>query len=166
MKCPYCGYENSEGAAICEMCEMPLQQLTRKRQHGRPETPQTQKADRPIRVHQLEEQFEIPSVGCPNCGTSLCDCAPIVKTTVKSSGGGYGLFSGCCGTILLGPLGLLCGLRTIIRNTLSQEEKNLAKNCSVLCYEDWRNTQVMKWRRNEDPVRAANSKVRSNYPVL
>lgn len=76
MKCPYCGYENSEGAAICEMCEMPLQQLTRKRQHGRPETPQTQKADRPIRVHQLEEQFEIPSVGCPNCGTPLCDCAP------------------------------------------------------------------------------------------
>lgn len=36
---------------------------------------------------------------------------PIVKTTVTSSGGGYGLFSGCCGTILLGPLGLLCGLR-------------------------------------------------------
>ena len=64
MKCPYCGYENSEGTAICEMCEMPLQQLTRKRQHGRPETSQTQKADRPIRVHQLEEQFEIP------CSTS------------------------------------------------------------------------------------------------
>lgn len=111
MKCPYCGYENSEGAAICDMCEMPLQQLTRKRQHARPEIPQTPKADRPARVHPLEEQFEIPSVGCPNCGTPLCDCAPIVKTTVKSSGGGYGLFSGCCGTILLGPLGLLCGLR-------------------------------------------------------
>ena len=81
MKCPYCGYENSEGAAICEMCEMPLQQLTRKRQHGRPETSQTQKADRPIRVHQLEEQFEIPkqdysawtSEICPECYYALRD---------------------------------------------------------------------------------------------
>ena len=111
MKCPYCGYENDEGAVNCEMCEMPLLQLSREQPQTRQAVPQTSKAERPIRRHQPEDGFGLPSVGCPNCGSPLSDCAPIVKTTVKSSGGGYGLFSGCCGTILLGPLGLLCGLR-------------------------------------------------------
>lgn len=111
MKCPYCGYENDVGAVNCEMCEMPLLQLSRKQPQTRQAVPQTSKAERPIRRHQPEDSFGLPSVGCPNCGSPLSDCAPIVKTTVKSSGGGYGLFSGCCGTILLGPLGLLCGLR-------------------------------------------------------
>lgn len=111
MKCPYCGYENSDGAINCEMCEMPLQQRSRKNQQIRQEIPQTSQAERTIRRHQPDYSFKHPSVGCPNCRTPLRDCSPIVKTTIKSSGGGYGLFSGCCGTILLGPLGLLCGLR-------------------------------------------------------
>lgn len=111
MKCPYCGYENKEDTVYCEMCEMPMQELTRNRPQARPEAHQTPRADGSTRMHRFGEAFDNPSVGCPNCGAPLSDCAPIVKTTVKSSGGGYGLFSGCCGTILLGPLGLLCGLR-------------------------------------------------------
>lgn len=111
MKCPYCDFENRDDAVSCEMCEMPLKQLTRKRPAFRPTATQSAKPERPPRIVHHEEYDVFPTVGCPNCGTPLEGCAPIVKTIVKSSGGGYGLFSGCCGTILLGPLGLLCGLR-------------------------------------------------------
>ena len=44
-------------------------------------------------------------VRCPKCGAG--DCQPIVETTV--TGGGYSAGNGCCGYILFGPLGLLCG---------------------------------------------------------
>lgn len=99
MKCPYCNSDNREGAVYCEKCEMPLNMMTKKR---------TVRKQAPVQPEAVEPLFyEV----CPNCGAALSDCTPIVKTTVTSSGGGYGLFSGCCGTILLGPLGLLCGLR-------------------------------------------------------
>lgn len=111
MKCPYCDFENRDDAVSCEMCDMPLKQLTRKRPASRPAATQSAKPERPPRIVHPEEYDVFPTVGCPNCGTPLEGCAPIVKTTVKSTGGGYGLFSGCCGTIILGPLGLLCGLR-------------------------------------------------------
>lgn len=111
MKCPYCGFENHDDTVTCEMCDMPMRQLARKRPAAGPSTQQPAKQEKPQRIERPMDRHESPSVGCPNCGSPLCDCAPIVKTTVKSSGGGYGFFSGCCGTIFLGPLGLLCGLR-------------------------------------------------------
>ena len=42
---------------------------------------------------------------CPYCGST--DCHSVVKTEV--SGGGFSASNGCCGFLLLGPLGLLCG---------------------------------------------------------
>ena len=51
MKCPYCGYENGDGAINCEMCEMPLQQRSRKNQQIRQEVPQMSKAERTICRH-------------------------------------------------------------------------------------------------------------------
>lgn len=45
-------------------------------------------------------------VSCPHCGGH--NCQPMQETNI--SGGGYDPGSGCCGYILFGPLGLLCGL--------------------------------------------------------
>lgn len=42
---------------------------------------------------------------CPRCGSS--NCQAVTQTDV--SGGGYSASNGCCGYILFGPLGLLCG---------------------------------------------------------
>lgn len=44
-------------------------------------------------------------IKCPHCGSN--NCQPMTET--KVSGGGYDPGSGCCGYILFGPLGLLCG---------------------------------------------------------
>lgn len=40
---------------------------------------------------------------CPNCGSEH------VQFATKTSGGGFSFLDSCCGFILLGPLGLLCG---------------------------------------------------------
>ena len=44
---------------------------------------------------------------CPKCHSYDLDTTS--ETETKISGGGYGFGSGCCGWILLGPIGLLCG---------------------------------------------------------
>lgn len=44
-------------------------------------------------------------ISCPHCGGR--NCQPMQETDV--TGGGYNVGSGCCGYILFGPLGLLCG---------------------------------------------------------
>ncbi len=40
---------------------------------------------------------------CPNCGSEK------IQFGTNTSGGGFSLSQSCCGSILLGPLGLLCG---------------------------------------------------------
>ncbi len=40
---------------------------------------------------------------CPNCGSEH------VQYATKTSGGGFSFLDSCCGYIMLGPLGLLCG---------------------------------------------------------
>lgn len=42
---------------------------------------------------------------CPRCGGGGCQ---IISDTT-TSGSDYGVGKGCCGYILAGPLGLLCG---------------------------------------------------------
>ena len=45
---------------------------------------------------------------CPFCGAD--NCQPMQKTTAETNIKNYGWGSGCCGMLLLGPFGLLCGL--------------------------------------------------------
>lgn len=45
---------------------------------------------------------------CPFCGAE--DCQPMQKSTTEIKQKNYGWGSGCCGMLLLGPFGLLCGL--------------------------------------------------------
>ncbi len=43
---------------------------------------------------------------CPSCGSEYCHIIEETETHTK----GYGLLKGCCGYIILGPIGWLCGL--------------------------------------------------------
>jgi tellurium resistance protein TerD len=57
-----------------------------------------------------------PLLTCPKCGS----------TNVYVNKKGYSAGSGCCGAILLGPLGLLCGAsgsNTIEKNCLDCKKK-------------------------------------------
>lgn len=57
------------------------------------------------------EMLENPNrsrIECPNCHS--LNLIPVSETQTYVSGSGYGVGKGCCGYILLGPLGLLCGL--------------------------------------------------------
>ena len=51
--------------------------------------------------------YDPPQYGavCPKCGSA--GCQPITETKYKD--GGFGVLSGICGYILLGPVGILCG---------------------------------------------------------
>lgn len=42
---------------------------------------------------------------CPNCGSENCQYI----TTTETHGGGISWGDACCGTMLLGPVGILCG---------------------------------------------------------
>lgn len=42
---------------------------------------------------------------CANCGSENCQ----IINEVSSQGKDFSASKGCCGTILLGPIGLLCG---------------------------------------------------------
>ena len=46
---------------------------------------------------------------CPNCGNENLQVINEVNVNTQTSGGGYSAGKGCCGYVLLGPIGLLCG---------------------------------------------------------
>lgn len=54
---------------------------------------------------------------CPRCGGN--DCQVVNET--YSEGKDYGLTKGCCGYVIFGPLGLLCGLCGKGRRTYSKQ---------------------------------------------
>jgi len=58
-------------------------------------------------------------VSCPVCKSAYCRVISQNNTIVDNSG--YAAGKGCCGYILFGPLGLLCGLLSKRRTrTISQ----------------------------------------------
>lgn len=48
------------------------------------------------------------NVRCTKCGSK--NLQTVVKTDVQTQGKNYSASQGCCGALLLGPFGLLCGL--------------------------------------------------------
>lgn len=112
MYCRFCGAENPDGSFFCKKCGKQIET----------EVTDIQSAQtvQPIPQASTSTQ-EKPVISCPYCHASSDNCHPIVKTDVKASGGGYSFWNGCCGLILLGPAGLLCGacgssVKTKVRN--------------------------------------------------
>lgn len=112
--CQFCGTENSNNAVYCRSCG---KQISRTHIQQDELLSQPNNAE-PTNVHPANSQTQVHLI-CPYCGGS--DCHPVVKTDIKTSGGGYSFWNGCCGLILLGPAGLLCGscgssVKTKVRN--------------------------------------------------
>ena len=112
MFCRFCGAENPDEAAFCKQCGKQLTLITPT------EEKYTTFRNAPSKSSATSVDSEIT---CPFCHASSGNCHPVVKTDIKTSGGGYGFWNGCCGFILLGPVGLLCGacgssVKTKVRN--------------------------------------------------
>ena len=94
--CPACGEKIPFRAETCSNCGVRFSNIPIK--------------DSPTK----ESSVNLPNLPkCPKCGSSSI-------ATVKK---GYDAGSGCCGTILLGPLGLLCGA------TGSNQIYNVCQKC-------------------------------------
>lgn len=111
MYCKFCGKKNPDGAVFCKECGKNLSGMKDVVKNV-PVIPEQQETE-------TVRDFDIFS--CPSCRADSEFCYPVVKTNVKTSGGGYSFWNGCCGLILLGPLGLLCGacggsVRTKVRS--------------------------------------------------
>lgn len=111
MYCPKCGKELPEGAQFCPHCGNSVNTPT-----VPPEAQDasghdqgilsTEQQTTPPEPQQVTPPVSNEEVKCPKCGAS--GCVPQYKQNV--SGGGYGCCQGVLGSLILGPLGLLCGM--------------------------------------------------------
>lgn len=62
---------------------------------------------------------------CPSCNDERCYIMEETETRQK----GFGFFKGCCGAILLGPEGWLCGLCGMGKNKTTHRAFWVCQNC-------------------------------------
>lgn len=106
MYCRFCGTKNEDSSRFCRQCGQALRDAAA----GAAKVPVPKPEPAPEPASEPEPaRGPVPEGYCPECGAPGDCCTPVVKTDVKTSGGGYGFWNGCCGYILLGPVGLLCG---------------------------------------------------------
>jgi DNA-directed RNA polymerase subunit M/transcription elongation factor TFIIS len=90
-KCSQCGRENHNSAIFCIYCGSDFEEKS-----SRPEVD--------AEVVNERDSLEEDLIKCPSCGSSK-----IQFLTINESNE-YNTPNACCGFLLFGPLGLLCGL--------------------------------------------------------
>ena len=116
IKCSACGTDNPDGSKFCRKCgskiiadskeESVEQAILNTEGMSKAEKAEAETSSTEI----LKNQTPVKGAddACPYCGANGCQMVQRTSTKIKQSN--YGLGSGCCGLILLGPFGLLCGL--------------------------------------------------------
>ena len=91
MFCKHCGKEVLEESTFCGGCGNSVDDT------------------KPQNINTNNSPSPKPSdwLCCPKCRSKKLQA--VVESTVTGTGGGYSVGKGCLGSILLGPLGLLCG---------------------------------------------------------
>lgn len=62
---------------------------------------------------------------CPSCGSENCHIIEESETKQK----GYGVCSGICGYVILGPIGFLCGLCGMGEGKTTRRAYWICRNC-------------------------------------
>ncbi|HKL47163.1 MAG TPA: hypothetical protein VJ878_00715 [Candidatus Izemoplasmatales bacterium] len=106
-RCIYCGRENPNDNRYCAFCGEELNHS----QYAQDE-PEVEVVDDAKNTSSTNH-----SIHCPNCGSNQI----YLRTTET---GGFDTSNACCGYILLGPLGLLCGLASDRESTTVRKCKN------------------------------------------
>ncbi|MFP4478621.1 MAG: double zinc ribbon domain-containing protein [Candidatus Izemoplasmatales bacterium] len=113
-RCVYCGRESANDKKFCKYCGESLDNQS----YQSSEEPEVEVLDDDRSNHHHKNNGP---VRCPNCGS-----AEIYLMTRES--GGFDASNACCGYIILGPLGLLCGLS-------SERESVTVRKCKNCGYE-------------------------------
>ncbi len=133
MICSKCGRNNTEGAKFCQHCGAQLTETVKEEELNKEDPSENkQSIDQEERDEQWSSSFIellwniIDGLGkennrfftepphahkekeCSFCGSSNTQLITQNTTDIKSNG--YNWVSGCCGTCLLGPFGILCGM--------------------------------------------------------
>lgn len=103
MFCRFCGAENDDSYQHCKKCGKPLGFPEKQKE----ETKAMMVVEEPRQT--TADISEYDRIVCPACGAGVEKCHPISKTEGKMKHG-FSFWDGCCGMILLGPAGILCGL--------------------------------------------------------
>jgi DNA-directed RNA polymerase subunit M/transcription elongation factor TFIIS len=94
-RCGYCSKENPDSAIYCVRCGEPLDDF---------DTSETVDAVIDDTPKQQNGPEDASSVRCPSCGSSD------IHFVTTETGSDFKGDSACCGFLLFGPIGLLCGL--------------------------------------------------------
>lgn len=67
------------------------------------------------------------NIGCPRCGSTDIEVVTETNGTTK----GFGAGKGCCGYIILGPIGLLCGLCGMGEGRTTTDTYRICRKCGA-----------------------------------
>ncbi|MBQ9625153.1 MAG: hypothetical protein IJR47_03490 [Clostridia bacterium] len=68
-------------------------------------------------------------MNCPNCGSNNVETFPETITETRQTGSDYDPMSACCGVMLFGWYGLLCGLCGGDKKTTTTHKTKMVNVC-------------------------------------
>lgn len=108
MFCPKCGKENADDSQFCTSCGAALNPTPASANQQTEAPAPQQQTPAPTLPPQPQPVQPPPGIVCPQCGSR--HLTVLSETNVQTTGKNFSLGQACCGDILLGPFGLLCGL--------------------------------------------------------
>lgn len=105
--CINCGNEIPDRGKFCAVCGEKALDLQNKVSAMEPEQISPSNPE-PVTAPVFPRR-KVEDNPCPNCGNDSSDCQFISKSQSTTKYSPFGMGDACCGMILLGPAGILCG---------------------------------------------------------